>query len=92
MPDELVIRTEDKKDVRIGDTVYCYYDGYWATITAIYDVFSYLRPDEANEPGYDEPNRNQDFWADVAAADGRTGNFNGQRLSTVDPNGSVSDA
>lgn len=75
-----VILTEDGKEVRVGDGVYCYYDGHMGVIERIEDT--HMTADERQDP------RNQALWADVRCDDGRLRSYNGQRLATT-KNGSV---
>ena len=68
-----VIVTEDGQEVRVGDRVFCYYDGFWGVIVSIEDT---------HQSGNDlaDP-RNQVLWANVECDDGRTRSYNGQRLA-----------
>jgi hypothetical protein len=68
------IITEDNEFVKVGDKVWCYYDGVWGTIVSIKDNHS-----TANE---EADNRNQCLWADVVCEDNRTRSYNGQRLAS----------
>jgi hypothetical protein len=86
---DLVIVTEDGGEVREGDVVWCYYDGYWARIVEIRDQFSSLR-DDPDSSEYTTANPNQDYWADVVeVGTDRKGYYNGQRMATYDPNGTT---